>query len=236
MSDTSVLPPVELVAELDPPTPNSPKVPVVGLEPYVVPWFHYAVTDATGTVTRSGRCLMAAETLTRNTLGPGEQLVELDPQTYGRIKSGERFALVEDALVETTISVDIQVLRTKALEFVDRAAERARLRFITTGAGQMLEYQETEREAREFLVANNPDIEDYPFLFAESQAMTDALGATPPPAQIAQEVIGQAQAWKAVGAQIKRLRRAAKMTIENATTPKEIAQARRISWPMPPSS
>lgn len=127
-------------------------------------------------------------------------------------------------------------IKQRLLLQVDAEAETARLRFITPGAGQALEYQATEREARAYLAAGLPEPFDpmaYPFIEAERQAIFDATGQLPAPADIITAVIGSADQWATVGAEIKRLRRAAKMAIESSTTISQARAAALVTWPAP---
>jgi hypothetical protein len=130
----------------------------------------------------------------------------------------------------------LAALKQQLLSRVDAAAEAARLRFITPGAGQALEYQATEREARAYVAAGSPlpfDGAAYPFLEAERQAIFDATGPLLTGAEIAAMVIANADAWAATGAEIKRLRRSAKLLIEQATTPQAARAAAQVAWPQP---
>jgi len=121
--------------------------------------------------------------------------------------------------------------KAAALARVDAEAEAARLRFITAGAGQALEYQATEAQARAYLAAAAPVLADYPFLAAEVQAVDIATGTAPAASAVAAEIVAQADAWGAVGSAIKALRRAAKLRIEAATTHAEVRAAALIVWP-----
>jgi hypothetical protein len=120
---------------------------------------------------------------------------------------------------------------------VDAEAEAARLRYLTPGSGQALEYQATEADARSFTAAHlagaNPDIGAYPFLLAEADAIEAATGAAPDAVEVATSVIAQADAWVAAGAEIKRLRRGAKLAIEAAVTPTAARAAAQVTWPHP---
>ncbi len=122
---------------------------------------------------------------------------------------------------------DLERIRKEALVQVDTEAEQGRLRYLTSGTGQALEYQASEADARAF-IANGGDLTNYPFLKAE----IDALGDSDPVA-VATTVIAQADAWRMAGSEIKRLRREAKLKINAATTPAEIYDAKTISWPTP---
>lgn len=129
----------------------------------------------------------------------------------------------------------LAVLKTEAQAKIDADAERCRERFITPGAGQMAEYQKGEAEARDYkaktLLGRILLPRDYPFLVAEQEAIFEATGVRPTLSAVADEVIAQADAWNTVGAAIKRLRRSAKLRVERATTPKQIAAAMAITWP-----
>lgn len=130
--------------------------------------------------------------------------------------------------------VPLATLKDSAMWEVDQQAEAARLRFITSGAGQSLEYQSTEAEARAYLADPSPNLNNYPFLKAEVDAVADATNGPPPAASaVAAEVVTQANAWKVAGAQIKRLRRAAKLRIGAAVNANQIQNATQISWPTP---
>lgn len=121
---------------------------------------------------------------------------------------------------------DLAQMKSRAMVEIDAAAEAARRRFITTGAGQAMEYMATEAEARAF-DAGGPG--PFPFLQAEA----DALGGDATLSQVSAAVLAQVVAWRAAGAEIKRLRRAAKMAIDAAETPADVAAATAIDWPAP---
>ena len=114
---------------------------------------------------------------------------------------------------------------------IDAQAEAARLRFITPGAGQSLEYAATEAEARAFVAAGAAGApEAYPWLNAERLATGG--GATL--AEVAQQVLALADAWRASGAEIKRIRRAAKLQVEAAVTIAAVRAALAgTDWPQP---
>lgn len=120
----------------------------------------------------------------------------------------------------------LEKAKAAAAARVDRQAEAARAAWLTPGAGQAMEYLSTEAEARRFVASGGAG--DYPFLAAELQAKgTGTL------AEIAAEVIALADAWTAAGAEIKRLRRSAKMAIEAAETHEAVAAAAAVAWPLP---
>ena len=127
-------------------------------------------------------------------------------------------------------------VKQQLLAQVDAEAETARLRFITPGAGQALEYEATERQARAYLAAGSPEPFEpavYPFIEAERQAVFTAIGTLPSPADIVASVIDSAEAWMTIGAEIKRLRRSAKIAIEAAETTQAARAAAVVAWPAP---
>lgn len=121
---------------------------------------------------------------------------------------------------------DLPTMKLRAIADVDAAAEVARRRFITIGSGQAMEYMATEAEARDF---NAGGAGPWPFLEAERDA--SAEGTTL--AEVAAAVLQQVAAWQAVGAEIKRLRRAAKMAIDAALNAAGVAAATVVVWPEP---
>lgn len=134
-----------------------------------------------------------------------------------------------------TATKPVAALRLAASARVDAEAEAARLQFLTGGAGQALEYQATEAEARALLMAGGtPDPADYPFVQAEVAAILAATGVVVTIESAAAAVVVEADGWKAVGSAIKELRRSAKMRIEAAASPAAIeAAATGIPWPVP---
>ena len=129
---------------------------------------------------------------------------------------------------------DMPHLRLDALIKVDNGAEKARLAYLTAGAGQALEYQASQAEAVAVAAAADPlDPTVYPWLLAEQSAQA-AGGVTLTLRQTAAMVLAQANAWTETGAAIKQIRRTAKIAIAAATTPEEIASILEgIIWPTP---
>ena len=104
---------------------------------------------------------------------------------------------------------------------VDYAAEMARLRYITNGAGQALVYQKKEEEARAYVVAGYPaDTSSYPFVTAE----INATGKTKEDA--ADDIVAQADAWIATGANIEEERLAGKKAVDDAVDTAGVDSAR----------
>ena len=130
-----------------------------------------------------------------------------------------------------TATPSLATLRAAALLQVDAAAGAARMRWITYAPGQDMEYMATEAEARRYVAAGTGTPAEYPMLWAEAQA----IGSTATLATVAAEVIALTDAWTAAGAEIKRLRRTAKLAIEAATSPAEIEAATAVTWPPGPA-
>lgn len=132
---------------------------------------------------------------------------------------------------------NLAAIKAAALVRIDAEAEAARLAFVTGGAGQALEYQATEAEGRAAVAAAASgatlDPADYPFVVAEMTAFAE-VGITVTLLDAAQQVVAQADAWQSTGSLIKALRRGAKLRVEAAGTPAEVAAAASgIPWPSP---
>jgi len=127
------------------------------------------------------------------------------------------------------LGADLPALRARLLADVDAAAEHARRGFLTAGSGQALEYLATEAEAQACL-AGVPG--EWPMLRAEQAALAAAGQALALP-EIAARVLAQRATWLAAAAEIKRLRRAAKLAIGAAATPAEALAAAKVAWPRP---
>lgn len=102
----------------------------------------------------------------------------------------------------------------KALQHIDVLAEATRLKYITTGAGQAMIYQEKMEEALDFATAGYPEAEigNYPFIEAEAeiQNVTGRIAAD--------EILSRATIWRQKGVAIEKERRRAKLLIEQQTT------------------
>lgn len=115
-----------------------------------------------------------------------------------------------------------------ALAMVDAAAEAARLRFITGGAGQSMTYSEKRVEAEAYLAASSPVDADYPFLLASVPMDGENVAA------VAATVTQMRQGWKAAGAAIEGMRLRAKSDLRAATDADAIAAILgALNWPTP---
>jgi len=131
--------------------------------------------------------------------------------------------------VRFDLGPSLAAAKVAAIARVDAEAEQARLRLITPGAGQALEYQATEAEALRLLGDPSPDPTSYPFLVAEASAQ--GLTTEADLALVADQVLAAAAAWRSGGAEIKRLRRSAKLAIAVAASPTEVREAANVIWP-----
>jgi hypothetical protein len=128
----------------------------------------------------------------------------------------------------------IEEIRADARAEVDRQAEDARRRFITPGSGQALEYEQTRAEAEAADLAADPlDPAVFPMLEAERAAL-EAAGVTVTLRQVCQQVLAEFAAWQATGAEIKRVRRTAKLQIAAAPDRAAVdAILAGLAWPTP---
>ncbi len=107
-------------------------------------------------------------------------------------------------------------------ERIDADAEQARLKYITAGSGQALEYQQVADEARAFAEGKG----EYPMLQASVTA-----GEASSLAEAAALVVKRNSAWAAVGASIRQLRISAKLAVNAATTEADALAASKVVWP-----
>jgi hypothetical protein len=221
--------PSEPSVPLPVPTPSE-SLPEVTPEPPEN--FHYAMTDADGFVVSIGSCSPVMEAAIRSMVPPNQQLVQITNEQVRTLRHSPNHKLINGELVSFTPAVDLNRLRLDAMERVDKDAERARMRFLTSGAGQMIEYQETEADARAYLNDPTIPIESLPFLKAEVDAL-DETGVQATALAVAESIADTAAGWRQIGADIKRLRRTAKLAIESASTAQEITAAVNIDWPTP---
>ena len=115
---------------------------------------------------------------------------------------------------------------------LDVAAEAERLKYVTPGAGQAMEYQQAATEAARLLAAvaadpgHEPDPVDYPMLTASIGIDGDDL------VEVATAVAGMHAQWCAIGSAIRAARLAGKEAIDAAPSA-EAAQAAfdAVIWP-----
>lgn len=122
--------------------------------------------------------------------------------------------------------------RAEAISQIDRAAETARLAFITDGAGQALVYRRKSDQARACLAQydaqNQPPAGMFPALEAE-------VGITAADVvDVAATVVALEDAWAAIADAIEAIRLGAKRDVGLAPTPNTINNiVSAIVWPTP---
>lgn len=131
--------------------------------------------------------------------------------------------------------IDLAALKARLKAQVDTDAEALRLKFITSGSGQAMEYQEAYAQAQVAMAATGAvKASDYPML-----AATIGVDLDPETGKPATDVLGVARSVKAayeaylqVGAAIRGARLLAKAEID-AATDADLAQAvfAAIAWP-----
>ncbi len=135
----------------------------------------------------------------------------------------------------TPAAPPLATLQAAAYSQIDAAAEATRLLWITPGAGQAMEYMQTQTEANAASAAADPlDPAQYPMLAAELAANVAAGNTSITLRQIAQAASAQIAAWQSTGVSIKQVRMAAKLQIAAATTGAAIdAIVAGVAWPTP---
>ena len=130
-------------------------------------------------------------------------------------------------------------LKAEAYVAIDERAEACRMKFVTPGSGQAMEYQRNMEEiaAYQALPAGTPE-DDFPSRFAmlqaERQAVYAVTGTLPSWADTVATMAALNEQWTQVGSAVKFLRRRAKLLVEAATSPAEVRAALEIPWPEPP--
>jgi hypothetical protein len=119
---------------------------------------------------------------------------------------------------------DLATVKAETKVRIDEAAETARLRYITAGAGQALEYQEAAEEAARYAATGGAGA--YPMLQASVEA-----GEAPDLATAATLIGARENAWATIGANIRKLRLTAKRAVDAAISVDEVAAAATVAWP-----
>ena len=120
--------------------------------------------------------------------------------------------------VEVSPFSDLEEAREYALRTVDDAAEEARLRHITSGSGQAIEYQRAIEEARRL---QSGDTGKYPMLDASVDA-----GIAADRQEAANQVLDNEAFSISTGAVIRQTRLAAKKTLRSLSDMRSIAVKR----------
>jgi hypothetical protein len=128
------------------------------------------------------------------------------------------------------LPMNLSALKVALKSQIDEAAERERLKYITPGSGQALEYQQAAAEATILLAAiasdpqHEPDPDDYPMLMASIGLDGETLMV------VATTVATMHRQWQAVGSAIRSARLAAKKAIDEAPD-EAAARAVQPVWP-----
>jgi hypothetical protein len=124
---------------------------------------------------------------------------------------------------------DLSSAREFAKNAVDAAAERARNRYITPGAGQAMEYMESYQQAK--MKLQNPAL-SVPMVAADVVARVRNPMTQAPIAdemEAAAVIVFMYEAWQGKGSDIRQLRLKAKVDIDEAADQRSIAQIREAA-------
>lgn len=103
------------------------------------------------------------------------------------------------------------------LELVDTLSELQHRKYITSGLGQSLVYQEKSEEAIDFLASGSPkNLAPYPFIQAEMNATNQNS------TDVAKKILNAKSLWIKKGSAIEEYRIKAKIDIKNSTSIIEI--------------
>ncbi|NDY57330.1 hypothetical protein G3N56_11310 [Desulfovibrio sulfodismutans] len=129
-------------------------------------------------------------------------------------------------------SENLETAKAVACAAIDAEAERRRLMVLTPGDGQTLEYQHTAHDAARADTAPDPlTPAAYPFLVAEQTALA-RVDVALTLRQVVDLVVYQRATWLAYGAAVKAARRGAKLAIDEAATPLDVAVVLAgVVWP-----
>lgn len=132
---------------------------------------------------------------------------------------------------EMNAAAQLTALKTELKAAVDDAAERERLKYVTAGAGQAMEYQQAATEAADLLSAIqfDPDFELNPSQFPMLAASIGIDGETL--AEVAATVNTMHAQWRAIGSAIRAARLNAKAAID-AAEDEAAAMAVSAVWPV----
>ena len=188
--------------------------------------FYFVKMSVDGTIT---------ESLTGAAVLPG--YTAITKEQYDTIAASGQCRLINGVLslvmTPNPAPVDLATSKLVAARQIDAQAEATRLLFLTPGSGQALEYTATESDAKRAIATGGllaPA--DYPWLAAEQAAMA-AAGQQVNIGQVAQGVLATMAGWAQVGAQIKRIRRTAKLQIDAAASVADVNAACVVTWPHP---
>lgn len=138
-----------------------------------------------------------------------------------------------DAAPEPPVVVPptLTAAKREATRRVNEAAGATRAEYITVVAGQEITYQVKREQAQRIIDGATYSAAAHRFIQAEIQARADAGLPVWTAAEIAADVLAEAEAWIAIGAEIERQRRARVLLIQAAETPEQAMSHAVWVWP-----
>lgn len=121
--------------------------------------------------------------------------------------------------IEAGLSVGVAEAQSRATQRIDAEAGLLRTRFLTNVPFQESTYTYKLNDCRDYLQAADPDLNQYPWVAAESRAQNMT------PEQAAQNVVAIFTAWSQVGTAIEEVRLTTKRLVETQTTQAGVASA-----------
>lgn len=157
------------------------------------------------------------------------RLIVGDEPSYNKAthtRTGPTYQIEADRVLRVwqVVPRDLDEVKTSIKAKIDLDAETARLKYITAGSGQALEYREVAEETARYAATGGAG--EYPMLQASVSA-----GEAASLAEAAALVAAREQGWAMIGAEIRRLRLVAKMAVSAATTADQAAAAAEVVWP-----
>lgn len=126
--------------------------------------------------------------------------------------------------VWTVTPRDLATVKAEAKTAVSVGAEQARGKYITTGSGKAMSYQQVASEAVRYVATSGAGA--YPFLQARVTSGRYADLAAAATGTLAIE-----QQWATIGSSIDMLEDKAKLAIDAATTVDQVQAAAVVTWP-----
>lgn len=154
---------------------------------------------------------------------------EGEPPTADRalyVVTGPAYTIEPTRVLQTwTVTPrNLTSVKSEAKQRISVEAEKARLKYITTGSGKSMSYQQVAAEARTYQLTSGAG--SYPFLQARVSSGRYADLAAAATGTLALEA-----QWAAAGSAIDAVEDSAKMSIDAATTVDEVQLAMVVVWP-----
>lgn len=150
-------------------------------------------------------------------------VIEGDGSIENRIVEADRVRLVRTYPADIKEQIKAQI---------DSAAETARSKYITQGAGQALTYDRKRREALQAIDDPAPTAEKYPVLSASIGIEVANTGNLKTDFDaISTMVIAKERQWALVANAIEVLRLGAKKAVDEAASVAEAQAAAQVAWP-----